>query len=119
MQTALKPEITEKQVLGKAVLNAAKKLGITQEQLELVVHRDRSSIYRSGVDPNSAEGQLSLYLIRCYRSLYALMGGDEMNIKHFMKTQNKITNAVPIQQIMSIDGLVNLVQFLDAMRGKS
>ncbi|WP_119343855.1 MbcA/ParS/Xre antitoxin family protein [Facilibium subflavum] len=119
MEIAAKVKTGEKQILGKATLNAAVKLGLTQKMLERIVGRDRSSIYRSGIDPKSKEGELSLLLIRCYRSLYALMGGDEQNIKHFMKTENTMTFGIPAQQILTIQGLVRLVGFLDAMRGKA
>ncbi len=113
------PEINENEVLGKATLNASAKLGISQQQLESIIGRNRSSINRSGINPKSKEGELSLLLIRCYRSLHALMGGDDANIKHFMQTKNRVTKGVPHEQIYTIDGLVCLVQFLDAMRGRA
>jgi|LauGreDrversion4_2_1035121.scaffolds.fasta_scaffold378201_2 hypothetical protein len=119
MYAELKSEISQSEVLGKATLNAAARLGISQQQLENIIGRNRSSISRSGINPKSKEGELSLLLIRCYRSLHALMGGDDLNVKHFMQTKNRITQGVPKEQIYHIHGLVYLVQFLDAMRGRA
>lgn len=113
------PEVNENEVLGKATLSASAKLGISQQQLENIIGRNRSSINRSGINPKSKEGELSLLLIRCYRSLHALMGGDDANIKHFMRTRNQVTKGVPQEQIYTIGGLVCLVQFLDAIRGRA
>jgi hypothetical protein len=59
-----------------------------------------------------------LMLIRIYRSLFVLMGGESVQIKHWMKTPNLHTGGVPADQVRSIENLVKIVKYLDAMRGK-
>ena len=55
MNAQLKPRIKpqEAQVLATAFLNAGKELGLKQLVLERIIDRDRSSINRSGIDPNT------------------------------------------------------------------
>lgn len=117
MEAQYYPQPVQKDVLVKAVVNAGKSLGLTQEELGEVIGRDRSSFSR-GIEPDSKTGELALMLIRCYRSLYAMVGGDEETMKHWMHTSNKYFNDSPAAQIKSIPGLMTVVEYLDAIRGK-
>jgi hypothetical protein len=106
-----------KAVLAKAATSAAKALGLTQAELGLVVGKDRGSIAR-GLDPAGKSGELALLLIRCYRSLYVLIGGEGRDMRHWMRTENLDTGGVPADQVRTVQGLVSVVEYLDAMRGK-
>lgn len=105
-------------VLGEAVLNAGAHLGLSASQVGQVIGRDRSSISRSGVNPHSKSGELAMCLIRIYRSLFALVGGDAEHMRHFMRTENRGTGGVPQEQIHRVSGLIGVMQYLDAMRGR-
>ena len=109
-------------VLAKAVLNAAAELGLKQAELAAVLGLHRTAISRlkksGALDPDSKQGELALLLVRLARALYALTGGDEAWIRHFMRTPNKVTGGVPAEQITSVQGLVGVLQFVDAIRGK-
>jgi hypothetical protein len=107
----------EKQVLVKALANAGKALGLNKEEIGRVIGRDRTSLGR-GIDPQSKTGELALLLIRCYRSLFVLMGGNEKDLRHWMRTENKHTQGIPAVQIIRVDGLMHVVEYLDAIRGK-
>lgn len=117
MQSLEKPQAEKKAVLAKALISAGKSLGLTQDEVGVVIGRDRSSLSR-GIEPDTKSGELALMLIRCYRSLYAMVGGDNETMKHWMRTPNNYFNAVPAEQIKSISGLVAVVDYLDAIRGK-
>jgi hypothetical protein len=110
------------QVLAKAFLNAANQLGLKSTEIASVLGVHRTAISRlkqnGSLDPSSKQGELSLLLIRIARALFALAGGDEAWIKHFMRSPNKMTGGVPVEQIGSVQGLVNVLQFVDAIRGK-
>lgn len=106
-----------KAVLGKALLNAGRLLGLSQAEIGEVVGKDRTSITR-GLDPASKSGELALLLIRCYRSLYVLVGGEPADLRHWMQTQNRDTGGVPAQQVRSVQGLTRVLEYLDAMRGR-
>lgn len=114
--TAAQPNASE--TLTKAFLNAGRALGLTQDDLGVVIGRDRTVFRRGGVDPTSKAGELALLLIRAYRSLYALVGGREVDLKHWMRTANRHTGGVPAEQVKSVAGLIHVVEYLDAMRGK-
>lgn len=109
-------------VLGKAVFNASLQLGLSQSELASVLGLHRTAISRlknnPNLDPESKQGELALLLVRIARSLHALTGGDDVWIKHFMRSPNSATYGIPAQQITSIQGLVSVLQFVDALRGK-
>ena len=118
LQQAPQPQL----VLAKAVLNAADQLGLKQAELAAVLGVHRTAVSRlkqnPTLDPQSKQGELALLLIRVARALYSLAGGDPDRIKHFMHSPNKVTGGIPAQQVQSIQGLMQVLQFVDAMRGK-
>jgi hypothetical protein len=118
MELAANPDPDPRAVLTKALLNAGRTLGLSQEALGDIVGRDRSSIAR-GLDPDSKAGELALLLIRCYRSLYSLVGGRQQDMRHWMQTANRDIGGVPAEQVRSVAGLVRVVEYLDAMRGNA
>ncbi|WP_017940724.1 MULTISPECIES: MbcA/ParS/Xre antitoxin family protein [unclassified Thioalkalivibrio] len=113
---ALAPERAD--ILREALVNAGKALGLTQAELGQVVGRGRTDISRGNIDPSSKPGELALLLIRCYRALYVLTGGDAAAMKHWMHTPNHHTGGVPAEQIRTVQGLVGVLEYLDAIRGK-
>lgn len=122
MSALLKQPVEQSVVLAKAVLNAAEQLGLKQAQLAAILGVHRTAISRlkgkPELDPASKQGELALLLIRLYRALYALTGGDADWMRHFMNTPNRVTGGIPVQQLESISGLVSVLQFVDAIRGK-
>jgi hypothetical protein len=104
-------------VLAKALLNAGRLLGLSQAELGAIVGKDRSSLAR-GLDPASKSGELALLLIRCYRSLHVLVGGEAADLRHWMHTYNRDTDGVPAEQVRTVQGLARVLEYLDAMRGR-
>ena len=109
-------------VLSKALLNASKQLTLKQDELGKVIGVHRTAITRLkqnlDLSPDSKQGELALLLIRAARALFALTGGDQAWIKHFMRSQNKLTGGVPAIQVQTVQGLMRVVTCLDAIRGK-
>ncbi|HBP31510.1 MAG: MbcA/ParS/Xre antitoxin family protein [Advenella sp.] len=121
--TALQqPKPAPEAVLAKAVLRAAEQLGLKQAELAAVLGMHRTAISRlkttASLDPDSKQGELALLLLRLARALFALTGGDQEWIRHFMRTPNKITGGIPAAQIETIQGMTTVLQFVDAIRGK-
>ncbi|MBT8099022.1 MAG: DUF2384 domain-containing protein [Gammaproteobacteria bacterium] len=106
------------EVLGKAVLRAAQRMGLSRSELARVIGRDRSSISRSGIDPDSKAGELAKILIRCYRALAVMVDDNPQQIREWLATENHHTGGVPEQQLKSVAGLVWVTEYLDAIRGK-
>ena len=110
------------QVLAKATLAAAERLGLRNRQLALVIGSSEASVSRlqNGRDlhPDSKEGELALLFLRLYRSLDALVGGDDAKARAWLHTMNDHLAGVPAERMRTIEGLVDVVQYLDAMRGR-
>lgn len=82
--------------------------------------KNRSSLYRTnGIKSNSKSGELALIFIRCYRALYVLTGGNEDVMKHWFNTKNNHTGGIPLEQVTKLEGLMTVMRYLDAMRGKN
>ena len=105
-------------VLGTAVLRASERMGLSRSELADVVGRDRSSISRAGVDPDSKPGELAKLLIRCYRALAVMVDDNPEQIREWLTTPNRHTGGVPAEQLRTIAGLVAVGEYLDAIRGK-
>lgn len=117
-RTAKATHIDAAQTLTKAFLNAGRELGLSRAELGEVVGKDRSTFSRGGIDPDSKPGELALLLVRCYRALFALVGGEADQMRHWMHTPNHHTGGTPAAQVRSVQGLVRVTEYLDAMRGK-
>jgi hypothetical protein len=108
-------------VLTKALLRAAELLELSSANLARILGVSEASVSRltSGarsVDPDSKEGELALLLVRVYRSLDALVGTDAAQRKAWLHSANRALNGKPAELIQRADGLVSVVNYLDAMR---
>jgi antitoxin Xre/MbcA/ParS-like protein len=109
-------------VVAKAVLAAADRLGLRNRHLAAVIGSSEASVSRlqhgRGLDPESKEGELALLFLRLYRSLDALVGGDDAKAHAWLFAENEHLTGVPAERIKTVEGLVDVVQYLDAMRGR-
>ena len=55
---------TDAQLVAEACGRAIQVLGLSRDELSAVVGKHRTSIDRTGVDPNTKEGELALLLLR-------------------------------------------------------
>jgi transcriptional regulator with XRE-family HTH domain len=110
-------------VLTKALLRAARALGLSQRDLAAIIGTSESSASRLNrrrrIDPASKEGELALLLLRVFRSLDALLGGDEAAARSWIQAHNRHLGATPLRRLRTVTGLVGVAEYLDAMRGKS
>jgi hypothetical protein len=109
-------------VLAKATLAAAARLDLRNRHLATVIGTSEASVSRlsngRGLDPDSKEGELALLFLRLYRALDALVGGDDAKARAWLHAENDHLGGVPAERIRSVEGLVDVVQYLDAMRGR-
>ena len=108
-------------VLGKAVVRAAEKLGLKAKVLAQVIGVSEPTVSRivaveRGIDPASKEGELALLLVRVFRSLDALVGGNDSQRLVWMTSHNSALNGVPAELIRRAEGLVRTLAYLDGMR---
>ena len=109
-------------VLARAVLAAAEQLDLRSRHLAAVLGTSEASVSRLRsdrvLDPNSKEGELALLFLRVFRSLDALVGGDETKARVWLHAENSHLRGIPSERIRTVEGLVDVVQYLDAMRGR-
>ncbi len=113
----------EDAILSKAFLRASERLGLTQKDQARILGLSAASLSRLArgareVDVDGKEGELALLLVRLYRSLDALIGGDEAKNREWLHSENHHLGGKPSELIRSIQGLVHVVEYLDAMRGR-
>ena len=117
-RTAPQPEA----VLATALLAAAERLGLRGRELAAVIGTSEATVSRlrfaRGLDPASKEGELALIFLRVYRSLDALVGGDDTKARLWLRAENDHLGGIPADRIRTVEGLVDVVQYLDAMRGR-
>ena len=108
-------------VLATAAQRAAGLLGLSGAGLARILGVSEATVSRMlrgerGLPPDSKEGELALLLVRLYRSLDALVGNDEARRLAWMRSHNDALNGVPATLVLSAQGLVAAVAYLDAMR---
>ena len=111
-------------VLAKATARATKLLGMSGAGLGRTIGVSEPTVSRiltgqKALDPNSKEGELSLLLVRVYRSLDALVGTDDQKRIAWMRSENSALGGVPVELIERVDGLVSTLSYLDGMRAPS
>lgn len=109
-------------VLARALFAAADRLGLHGRELAAIIGTSEATVSRlrfsRKLDPESKEGELALLLLRAYRSLDALVGGDDAKARLWLRAENEHVGGVPAERIRTVEGLVDVVQYLDAVRGR-
>lgn len=108
-------------VLTKAVLRAAKALGLKNAELAAILGLSPAGITRMRqgklwLKEESKEYELAVLLVRLYRSLYALLGGDENVMRAWLRAENAALGGVPAERVRRVTGLVDAVAYLDSRR---
>lgn len=110
-------------VLSKAVVRAARLLDLTQRDVATTLGISEATASRlfSGkyqLDAARAkEWELALLFVRLYRSLDALWGHEE-TARRWLASPNTALGASPQSLMHGVEGLVRVVAYLDAARGR-
>ena len=97
-------------LLGLSGAALARVIGVSEPTVSRVLNGDRP------LNPDSKEGELAALLVRVFRSLDALVGGDDQQRRAWMKSPNQALAGVPMQLIEKAEGLVATLSYLDGMR---
>ena len=108
-------------VLTKATLRAATQLGLTNKLLATVIGVSEATVsrMRSGdylLQRGQKPFELAVLFVRLYRSLDAIVGGDDAVAGSWLKNRNTVLDAEPLALIQTVPGLMNVIQYLDARR---
>ena len=60
--------------------------------------------------------ELAILFVRLYRSLDAIVGGDEAVAADWLKNKNTALDSTPIELIQTVAGLANVIEYLDSRR---
>jgi hypothetical protein len=111
----------ESAVLTKAILRAADRLDINNTVLAKIlglsgstISRMRNGKYR--LERGQKPFELAVLLIRLYRSLDGIVGGDDRVAADWLTNKNTALDGVPLELIQSVSGLANVIHYLDARR---
>jgi len=113
----------EATVVSKALFRAAEVLGLSSTELAGIIGTSESTLSRvrnrkrGPIPLGTKEGELALLFLRVFRSLDALMGGNAAHAKAWLRAENHHVGGVPLRRMKKIEGLVDVAEYLDAMRG--
>jgi len=123
-QTRSKPAVpSEAAVLSRAVSNAARLWGLSNDTLGKVigVSGPTASRLRSGswrLERGTKPFELAQYFVRLFRSLDSLMGSDDQASISWLKSRNTDLDGRPIDLILTIRGLLDVSDYLDDFRAQ-
>lgn len=117
----LSPRADRAAVLTKATLRTAERLGLSARTLAQVLGISEPTISRMKKgDYQLSEGskayELGVLLVRVFRSLDAISGGDDTVSRAWMRGSNTALGDAPVNRITSITGLTDVIAYLDARR---
>jgi uncharacterized protein (DUF2384 family) len=120
-KTHAAPTAERAAIVTKAALKAAERLDLSQKVLanvigvsESTISRMKSGTYR--LEPEQKSFELALQFVRLYRSLDAIVGGDDAVAAAWLKNPNTALDSEPLKLIQTVPGLMNVIQYLDARR---
>jgi hypothetical protein len=109
-------------VIAKAFIRAGDKLDLTNKVLANLIGLSDSSItrIRGGDARLLADGskprELATLFLRLYRSLDAIMGGDDAVSTQWLRNANSALGGVPIEMMQTAQGLIRVIDYLDSRR---
>ncbi len=110
----------EEAVVTKAVVRAAERLGMTARATSSVIGVSEATYSRlrngATLEARTKPFELALLLVRLFRSLDAIVGGDETVARAWMRSENAALGAIPLERIATVAGLVDVIAHLDARR---
>lgn len=108
-------------VLTNALIKAADWLGVSATSLSEVVGLSRPTISRMkagtfNISVETKAFEFGAYFIRVYRSLFAIVSGDQVTARNWLTNYNTALRGVPLELMKSIRGINEVSAYLDARR---
>jgi len=110
-------------VLTKATIRVAEQLDLGQGALAKILGISAPTVSRMFkgkwliAENDSKTWELAVMLVRVFRSLGAMVGGNEEHVKEWFHAKNTHLGGTPAALASTIEGLTNVARYLDAMRG--
>ena len=108
-------------IVAKAALRAAAALKIPNRLLARIIGLSEASVSRAAqgafqLDPDSKPYELALLFVRLFRSLDAIVGGDAATAAGWIRADNIVLGAKPLDLMQHVPGLTDVIAYLDARR---
>jgi transcriptional regulator with XRE-family HTH domain len=106
-------------LLAKAAIRSAQAMGLSQADLAAVIGLSPASVSRLKDGTLALTGktfELAACLVRVFRSLDAIVGGDRDTMRGWMRSPNSDLHGIPGTLIRDVAGLVGVMAYLDAAR---
>jgi len=123
-QSATAPlPVSDAAVLSKAVVRAARLLGLTQRDVAAALGISEATTSRMFAGKyllsreRAKEWELAVLLVRLFRSLDALWG-HEASARTWLTSENLALGGRPADLVRTVEGMVRVVAYLDAARGR-
>ncbi len=116
------PDTEPATVLSKAAVRTAEQLGLSQARLAKVLGvstatASRLVAGRYRLQADSKEWEFAVLLVRLFRSLDSIVGTQEA-ARAWLNGENRALASKPIELMQTTEGLVRVVQYLDASRAR-
>lgn len=110
-------------VLTTALLRAGTHLGVTQAALAEIIGVSPATVSRMAagsyrLDPRKKEWEFAALFVRLFRSLDSIVGANDQTARAWLGSENRGLNGIPAELIRRAEGLIRVVQYLDATRGR-
>ena len=109
-------------MLTKAVIRAAQTLELNQSKVAATLGVSDPTVSRMFaqkylLDPNRKEWELGTLFVRLFRSLDSIVASDE-KARAWLNSDNKALGDRPIELLARAEGMVRVLYYLDAARGR-
>lgn len=115
------PALSRGRVVTKAVVRAADRLGLNARTVSQVIGLSEATVSRMKrddyvLDETAKPFELAALLVRAFRSLDAITGGDERVGAAWLLADNTALGGRPIDRIITVSGLNDVIAYLDTRR---
>jgi uncharacterized protein (DUF2384 family) len=121
-RSARLPTPDRRKVLTKAVVRAAKSLELNQSKVAAALGVSDPTVSRMFaekyfLDPERKEWELGALFVRLFRSLDSIVASDA-KAREWLSSQNKALGGRPIDLLTRAEGMIRVLYYLDAARGR-
>lgn len=122
-QAQLIPHPQAGAVVTRAVVRAAEQLELSGRVLAGIIGVSEATVSRMRrgdvtLEAGSKPFELGVLLVRLFRSLDSLVGGDRAVAASWLVNPNLALDGRPVDRLQTISGLVDVIAYLDARRAR-
>ena len=116
------PQPDQRKVLTKAVVRAARALELPLVKVAAALGVSEPTVSRMFaekyfLDPQRKEWELAALFVRVFRSLDSIVASDD-KARAWLASENRALGARPIDLLPRAEGLIRVLHYLDAARGR-